>query len=134
MHQYSQARPIESDRQPSLWTTLRLPNFRNVFIADLLSEDTGTFMQSVGAAWLLVSLVPARRFSVSCLDGQRLYDRFNQRDEYDPAAASRASGKLQFRCDCPATCRHNTLQSPRLSITSSDIDNPSQSCAVVVGE
>src|SRR5437762_7126474 len=40
---------------PSLWRPLRTPIFRNLFIADLLS-DTGTFMQSVGAAWLMVSL------------------------------------------------------------------------------
>lgn len=47
---------IESNPPPaSLWTPLRVPIFRNVFIADLLS-DTGTFMQSVGAAWLMVSL------------------------------------------------------------------------------
>jgi MFS family permease len=39
----------------SLWTPLRRPLFRNLFIADLLS-DVGTFMQSVGAAWLMVSL------------------------------------------------------------------------------
>jgi len=39
----------------SLWTPLRIPIFRNVFIADLLS-DIGTFMQSVGASWLMVSL------------------------------------------------------------------------------
>jgi MFS family permease len=47
---------IESKPPPaSLGTPLRVPVFRNVFIADLLS-DTGTFMQSVGAAWLMVSL------------------------------------------------------------------------------
>ena len=47
---------VESAQRPaSLWTPLRRPTFRNLFIADLLS-DTGTFMQSVGAAWLMVSL------------------------------------------------------------------------------
>ena len=34
---------------------LRVPTFRNLLIADLVS-DIGTFMQSVGAAWLMVSL------------------------------------------------------------------------------
>jgi MFS family permease len=41
--------------QASLWTPLRIPIFRRLFVADLLS-DIGTFMQSVGAAWLMVSL------------------------------------------------------------------------------
>jgi MFS family permease len=44
------ARPL-----PSLWHPLRNPMFRNLLIADLAS-DIGTFMQSVGAAWLMVSL------------------------------------------------------------------------------
>jgi MFS family permease len=39
----------------SLWRPLRSPTFRNLLIADLVS-DVGTFMQSVGAAWLMVSL------------------------------------------------------------------------------
>ena len=34
---------------------LRVPVFRNLLIADLVS-DIGTFMQNVGAAWLMVSL------------------------------------------------------------------------------
>ena len=34
---------------------LRVPIFRDLLIADLVS-DIGTFMQSVGAAWLMVSL------------------------------------------------------------------------------
>jgi MFS family permease len=34
---------------------LRVPAFRNLLIADLVS-DIGTFMQNVGAAWLMVSL------------------------------------------------------------------------------
>jgi hypothetical protein len=34
---------------------LQIPVFRNLLIADLVS-DIGTFMQSVGAAWLMVSL------------------------------------------------------------------------------
>jgi MFS family permease len=39
----------------SLWSPLRTPLFRNLLLADVLS-DMGTFMQSVGAAWLMVSL------------------------------------------------------------------------------
>jgi MFS family permease len=39
----------------SLWRPLRVPIFRNLLIADVVS-DIGTFMQSVGAAWLMVSL------------------------------------------------------------------------------
>jgi len=39
----------------SLWRPLRTPTFRNLLIADVVS-DVGTFMQSVGAAWLMVSL------------------------------------------------------------------------------
>src|SRR5260370_10031072 len=39
----------------SLWQPLRVPAFRNLLIADVVS-DIGTFMQSVGAAWLMVSL------------------------------------------------------------------------------
>src|SRR5215813_6720111 len=42
------------DRSTTLWTPLRNPIFRRLFVADLLS-DMGTFMQSVGAAWLMVS-------------------------------------------------------------------------------
>src|SRR5438477_11589724 len=40
---------------PSLWRPLRTPIFRNLLIADVMS-DVGTFMQGVGAAWLMVSL------------------------------------------------------------------------------
>ncbi len=39
----------------SPWKPLRVPLFRNLLIADLAS-DIGTFMQTVGAAWLMVSL------------------------------------------------------------------------------
>lgn len=39
----------------SLWRPLRTPVFRNLLIADVVS-DIGAFMQSVGAAWLMVSL------------------------------------------------------------------------------
>jgi MFS family permease len=40
---------------PSLWRPLRTPLFRNLLLADVMS-DMGTFMQSVGASWLMVSL------------------------------------------------------------------------------
>jgi len=40
---------------PSLWRPLRTPIFRNLLFADVMS-DIGTFMQTVGAAWLMVSL------------------------------------------------------------------------------
>jgi MFS family permease len=40
---------------PSLWRPLRVSTFRNLLFADIAS-DVGTFMQSVGAAWLMVSL------------------------------------------------------------------------------
>jgi MFS family permease len=39
----------------SLWQPLRVSTFRNLLVADVVS-DIGTFMQSVGAAWLMVSL------------------------------------------------------------------------------
>src|SRR5579872_3752001 len=38
----------------SLWSPLRSPIFRTLLAADVVS-DIGTFMQSVGAAWLMVS-------------------------------------------------------------------------------
>src|SRR5260370_12939666 len=40
---------------PSLWRPLRVSTFRNLLFAALAS-DVGRFMQSVGAAWLMVSL------------------------------------------------------------------------------
>jgi MFS family permease len=40
---------------PSPWRPLSRPAFRNLLLASFAS-DTGTFMQSVGAAWLMVSL------------------------------------------------------------------------------
>jgi MFS family permease len=39
----------------SPWRPLRIPLFRNLLIADFVS-DVGTFMQGVGAAWLMTSL------------------------------------------------------------------------------
>src|SRR5271170_505145 len=40
---------------PNLWRSLRVTVFRNLLIADVIS-DAGAFMQNVGAAWLMVSL------------------------------------------------------------------------------
>jgi MFS family permease len=48
--------PTAADhRAPSIWRPLRTPIFRNLLVADIVS-DVGTFMQTVGAAWLMVSL------------------------------------------------------------------------------
>jgi MFS family permease len=44
----------ESGTRSAAWRPLRVPMFRNLLIADLVS-DIGTFMQGVGAAWLMVS-------------------------------------------------------------------------------
>src|SRR5437588_4989603 len=46
---------MKGDGTPSLWRPLRTSIFRNLLIADVMS-DIGTFMQPVGAAWLMVSL------------------------------------------------------------------------------
>jgi MFS family permease len=40
---------------PNLWRPLRVTVFRNLLVADVIS-DAGSFMQNVGAAWLMVSL------------------------------------------------------------------------------
>jgi MFS family permease len=49
----------ESENTPaassSPWSPLRIPLFRNLLIADFAS-DVGSFMQGVGAAWLMTSL------------------------------------------------------------------------------
>ncbi len=45
----------ESPKIPSLWRPLHVPTFRNLLIANVVS-DIGAFMQSVGGAWLMVSL------------------------------------------------------------------------------
>ncbi len=51
--------PSTADRRASatasVWRPLRGQTFRDLLIADIFS-DVGTFMQSVGAAWLMVSL------------------------------------------------------------------------------
>ena len=44
-----------SPARASLWRPLRSPTFRNLLLANVVS-DVGTFMQNVGAAWLMVSL------------------------------------------------------------------------------
>jgi Transmembrane secretion effector len=50
----SQEHPSEVGTEWSTWRPLHLPIFRNLLVADLVS-DVGTFMQGVGAAWLMVS-------------------------------------------------------------------------------
>jgi hypothetical protein len=45
-------KPIASS---NLWRPLRVTVFRNLLIANVIS-DAGAFMQNVGAAWLMVSL------------------------------------------------------------------------------
>jgi hypothetical protein len=47
-----------------LWRPLRTPLFRQLLIADVLS-DVGTFMQGVGSARLLVSLGRQRMESLA---------------------------------------------------------------------
>ena len=49
----SESNPVRASS--SLWAPLRVATFRNLMIADVVS-DIGTFMQNVGAAWLMVSL------------------------------------------------------------------------------
>lgn len=51
----------ESPSSASAWRPLRIPVFRNLLIADLVS-DIGTFMQSVGAAWLMTSLTTSTMY------------------------------------------------------------------------
>jgi MFS family permease len=43
------------------WHPLRIPIFRNLLIADLAS-DIGTFMQTVGAAWLMTTLTSSTTY------------------------------------------------------------------------
>src|SRR5467141_4589381 len=50
----AQIQPSDTDTRWAAWRPLRVPMFRNLLIADLMS-DIGTFMQGVGAAWLMVS-------------------------------------------------------------------------------
>src|SRR5438445_4640657 len=42
----------------SMWSPLRRPVFRSVWTASVAS-NTGTWMQTVGAAWLITSLTPS---------------------------------------------------------------------------
>lgn len=45
---------LNESQTGSAWQPLRVPMFRNLLLSDLAS-DIGTFMQGVGAAWLMVS-------------------------------------------------------------------------------
>src|SRR5579862_5761447 len=51
----SDAGPNASSPSLSPWRPLRVAIFRNLLVADLIS-DIGTFMQTVGAAWLMTTL------------------------------------------------------------------------------
>jgi MFS family permease len=46
---------MKATSSPNLWRPLRVTVFRNLLVADVIS-DAGAFMQNVGAAWLMVSL------------------------------------------------------------------------------
>jgi MFS family permease len=51
--------PTSSDRPaPSAWSPLRLPLFRALWIATVAS-NVGTWLQGVGAAWLMTTLAPS---------------------------------------------------------------------------
>src|SRR5215472_658000 len=50
----SQVHVSQTAARWSTWRPLRVPMFRKLLVADLVS-DIGTFMQGVGAAWLMVS-------------------------------------------------------------------------------
>jgi MFS family permease len=51
----SAPKPRAESGPPSTWRPFRTPTFRNLLLANLAS-DIGAFMQTVGAAWLMVSL------------------------------------------------------------------------------
>src|SRR6202521_3016332 len=55
VEQAGQRREMKPTASPNLWRPLRVTVFRNLLIADVIS-DAGAFMQNVGAAWLMVSL------------------------------------------------------------------------------
>jgi len=46
---------MKATATPNLWRPLQVKVFRNLLVADVIS-DAGAFMQNVGAAWLMVSL------------------------------------------------------------------------------
>jgi MFS family permease len=80
----------EISRPSGPWQPLRSPTFRNLLAANLVS-DIGTFMQSVGAAWLMTSLTnnplyialiqtaSALPFFVLALPAGSIGDLFNRR-------------------------------------------------------
>src|SRR3984885_57823 len=51
----AQITPSEVSRTTGPWQPLHNPTFRNLLASNLIS-DIGTFMQSVGAAWLMTPL------------------------------------------------------------------------------
>lgn len=50
--------PVDRLATPSVWTPLRQPLFRALWIASVAS-NVGTWMHDVGAAWLMTSLAPS---------------------------------------------------------------------------
>src|SRR5262245_20588803 len=50
-----------ADVQPSSWAPLRRPVFRSIWLG-YLASNLGTWMQNVGAAWLMTSLAPSPLF------------------------------------------------------------------------
>jgi MFS family permease len=53
--------PATSSEPPSAWSPLRRPLFRALWIATVTS-NVGTWMQNVGAVWLMTSLAPTPLF------------------------------------------------------------------------
>ena len=53
------ARQLASDAANSAWAPLREPLFRSLWIAAVISY-TGTWMQNVGAGWLMTQLTCRR--------------------------------------------------------------------------
>src|ERR1700728_1018836 len=51
----TQVPPSDAAASPSPWRPLGNATFRNLLVSNLVS-DIGTFMQSIGAAWLMTSL------------------------------------------------------------------------------
>ncbi len=51
----ARSRSEVQETRASAWRPLRAPLFRKLLLADVVS-DIGTFMQTVGAAWLMISL------------------------------------------------------------------------------
>src|SRR5215470_7101305 len=55
------AAPTAGAPTPSAWAPLRRADFRSIWLGNLAS-NVGTWMQNVGAAWLMTSLAPSPLF------------------------------------------------------------------------